>query len=118
MGTKVYINGQDGHHAHISICGKNLQNFPLLNQKSYVLETWHAASGTQVYKIYKNHDAGLTLTYFMARSNLATYVFEREKTVTKSFKGKKNAANDQINLQKIYVFAKSLIPGRGVSLYI
>ena len=39
---------QDGRHAHIHIWQKNFKNLPLQNRKSYDLETWHAASGTQV----------------------------------------------------------------------
>ena len=75
-GTKVFINGP-GHMtkmAAMPIYGKNLKNL-LQNQKSYDLETWHVASGTQalqsLYKII-NDDPGLTLTYFSARSNLVT----------------------------------------------
>ena len=67
-GTKVYINGL-GHMtkmAAMPIYGKNLKKLLLQNQKSYDLETWHVASG------YINDDPGLTLTYFMARSNFVT----------------------------------------------
>ena len=52
-GTKVYINGP-GHMtkmAPMPIYGKNLKNLLLQNQKSYDLETWHVASGTQVLQI-------------------------------------------------------------------
>ena len=48
-GTKVYINGP-GHMTKIAgmpIYGKNLKKILLQNQKSYDLETWHVASGTQ-----------------------------------------------------------------------
>ena len=46
---KVYINGP-GHKTKMAatpiyIYGKNFKN--LQNRKSYDLETWHAASGTQ-----------------------------------------------------------------------
>ena len=41
--------------------------------------------GPKVYKVYINDDPGMTLTYFTPRSNLATYAFEWENTVTKSF---------------------------------
>ena len=61
----VYINGP-GHMtkmAPMPIYGKNLQN-----PKSYDLETWHAASGTQaLQKVCINGDPGFTLTYFTAR---------------------------------------------------
>ena len=33
----------------------------------------------ELYKVCINSDPGLTLTYFMARSNLVAYVFEWEK---------------------------------------
>ena len=32
--------------------------------------------GLKLYKVYINDDPGLTLTYFMARSNLVSYTFE------------------------------------------
>ena len=55
-GTKVYINGP-GHMtkmADMPIYGKNLKNLLLQNQKSYDLETWHVASGTQALQsLYK-----------------------------------------------------------------
>ena len=47
-------------------------------KKSLYLEpepTWYAAWGTLEY-LYINHDLGLTLAYFMAWSNLATWAFE------------------------------------------
>ena len=54
-GTKVYINGP-GHMtkmAAMPIYGKNLKNL-LQNQKSYDLETWHVALGTQALQsLYK-----------------------------------------------------------------
>ena len=37
------------------------------HQKSYDLETCHAASGPKLYKVYRNDDT---------RSNLVAYVFE------------------------------------------
>ena len=42
--------------------------------------------GLMLYKVI-NDDPGLTLTYFMARSNLVAYEIEFGK-LTKSFKGK------------------------------
>ena len=32
--------------------------------------------GLKLYKVYKNDDLGLTLTYFTARSNWVFYTFE------------------------------------------
>ena len=54
-GTKVYINGP-GHMTKMAttpIYGKTFKTL-LQNQKSYDLETWHAASGTQALRnLYK-----------------------------------------------------------------
>ena len=54
-GTKVDIKGP-GHMtkmATMPIYGKNIKNL-LQNQKSYDLETWHVASGTQALQsLYK-----------------------------------------------------------------
>ena len=33
----------------------------------------------ELYKVYINHDPGMTLTYFMARSTLVAYAFEWRK---------------------------------------
>ena len=37
------------------------------------------------YKVYSNDDLGLTLTYFMARSNFFPYAFVWEKGKTTDF---------------------------------
>ena len=37
------------------------------------------------YQVYSNDDTVLTLTYFMARSNLAPYAFVWEKSKTMDF---------------------------------
>ena len=37
------------------------------------------------YQVYSNDDPGLTLTYFMARSNLVPYAFVWEKGKTMDF---------------------------------
>ena len=39
----------------------------------------------EYYHICSNDDPGLTLTYFMARSNLVPYGFVREKSKTRDF---------------------------------
>ena len=64
---------------------KTFKNLLLQNQKSYDLETWHVALGTQVLQNYINEDPGLTLTYFTARSNLVLYAFVWEKGKTMDF---------------------------------
>ena len=55
-GTKVYINGL-GHMTKMGAMPfmvKTFKNLLLHNQKSYALETWHAAFGTQALQsLYK-----------------------------------------------------------------
>ena len=61
----------------IYMYGKTFKNLLLQNQKSYDLETWHVTLGTRaLQRLYINDDPGLTLTYFMARSNWVTCTFE------------------------------------------
>ena len=57
----------------------------LQNQKSYDLETWRVALGTQVYI---NDDPGLTLTYFTTRLNLAASALECETLLQSYLMGK------------------------------
>ena len=74
---KIYINelGHMTNMAAMPIYGKNLKNLLLQNQWTDDLEIWCVALCTQVlprlFKCSNNHP-GLTLTYFMPRSNLVT----------------------------------------------
>ena len=52
--------------------------------------------GLKLYKVYINDDPGLTLTYFMPRSNWVAYTFEWGKLL-QSFNGGKFAAKDYID---------------------
>ena len=69
-GTKVYINGP-GHMtkmAAMPIYGKTLKNLLLQNQKSYDLETWHVASGTQALQsLYKQVAQRATIAHLRTR---------------------------------------------------
>ena len=66
---------------------KTFKNLLLQNQKSYDLETWHVALGTQalqsLYKWWPWVES--TLTNFTARSNLVPYAFVWEKGKTMDF---------------------------------
>ena len=64
---------------------KILKNLLLRNQKANDLKICYAASGAQVLPSLFNVDPGLTLTYFMARSNLIPYAFIWEKGKTMDF---------------------------------
>ena len=71
--------------AAMPICGKNLKNLLLWNQKADDLESCYAASGAQVLQVYSNDDLRLTLIYFTARSNLVPYAFVWEKDKPMAF---------------------------------
>ena len=64
---KVYINGQ-GHMTKMAPMAINSKDL----QKSFSPEpeTWHEASGKRALQSLNklNHDPGMTLTYFTARS--------------------------------------------------
>ena len=79
----VYSNGpfHMTNMATVPMCGKNHKNL----QKADDLESWYAASGTQVLPNYSEDDPWLTLTYFTAMSNLVPYSFVREKGKTMDF---------------------------------
>ena len=56
---------------------KTFKNLFLQNLKSYDLETWHVALGTQALQnLNMDDDPGFTFAYFTARSNGTAYTFE------------------------------------------
>ena len=56
--------------AAMAINSKHFKNLFLQNQKAYDFETWQETSHQEeeLYKVYINHDPGMTLIYFKARS--------------------------------------------------
>ena len=68
VGTKVYINGPDHMTKMAAMAINRKKNIFLQNNKVYDFETWHEAQGKELYIVYINHDPGMTLTYFTARS--------------------------------------------------
>ena len=58
--------------ADMPIYGKTLQNLLLWNRRADFHETWYIASGSLPIIVCSNDDPEVTLTYFTARSNLAT----------------------------------------------
>ena len=52
--------------------------------------------GIERYKVYINHDPGMTLTYFTARSTYVAHAFEWEKNRKMSCNGRKLARNEQM----------------------
>ena len=77
--------------------------------------------GLKLYKVYINSDAGLTLTYFTARSNLVPYAFVWEKGKTMDFSETiviydlKLATDDRSD--KTFLLTSKLFPGGGRVLY-
>ena len=68
------------------IYGKNLKkNLLLWNQKADDLESLYANGVLKFYQVYSNDDPELTLTYFMAMSNLVLYAFVWEKVKRMDF---------------------------------
>ena len=78
----------------------------LQNQRANDLGAWYAASGHGPNKVCSKDDIGLTLTFFMASSNLIPYAFiwknihSFRKNVRKSFNGR--------NLQQMTRVTKGL----------
>ena len=79
-GTKLYSNNS-GHMTKMAAMPIYTKNLLLRNQKFNYLDIGYAASGAQVLPSCSNDDPGLTLTYFMARSNLVPYAFVWGKKV-------------------------------------
>ena len=69
-GKKVDINDQ-GHMtkmASMAMNRKTFKNLLLQNQKASDFETCVKHQAMELYKFYINHDHGMTLTFFTARS--------------------------------------------------
>ena len=76
-GTKVCSNGP-GHMTNMAarpVFDKNLEKFPVWNQKAMSLKVDMQHRVLEYYQACSNDDPGLTLTYFTARSNLFLYAF-------------------------------------------
>ena len=66
---KVYINGQ-GHMtkmAAMAINSKKTLKIFSRTRRPMILKLGMKHQGEELYKVYINHDLGMTLTYFMAR---------------------------------------------------
>ena len=70
-GMKVYINGQ-GHMTKMAAMAinskKRLKIFFFRTRKPMILKLGVKHLVKELYKVYINHDPGMTLTYFTARS--------------------------------------------------
>ena len=65
--------------------------------------------GLKLYKVCINDDPGLTLTYFMARSNLVAYTFEKGKVLQSHLMGK--TCSKGLNWLTYCVYEKKFTPG-------
>ena len=67
---KVCINGQ-GHMTKMTTMAinrnKTLKIFLSRTRRPMILKVGMKHQGEELYKVYINHDLGMTLTYFMAR---------------------------------------------------
>ena len=71
-GKKVYINGQ-GHMIKMAAMAinrkkKTLKIFFSRTRRPLILKLSMKHQGKELYKVYINHDPGMTLTYVTARS--------------------------------------------------
>ena len=69
------------------IYGKTFKNLLLQNRKSYDIETWNAASGTQVLQNLNKWWPWVDLDLFYGKGKLSPLYVWMGKTVTKSFNG-------------------------------
>ena len=76
---------------------KTFKNLLLQNQKSYDLETWHVAFGTQALQSLYKWWPWVDLDLFYGKVKLGHLYVWMGKTVTKSFNGGKLAAKDYID---------------------
>ena len=64
---KVCINGQS-HMTKIAVEKKTLKIFFYRTRRPMILKLGMKQQAMELYKVCINHDPGMTLTYFMARS--------------------------------------------------
>ena len=76
---------------------KTFKNLLLQNQKSYGLETWHVALGTQALQSLYKWWPWVDLDLFYGKVKLGRLYVWMGKTVIKSFNGEKLAAKDYID---------------------
>ena len=76
---------------------KTFKNLLLQNQKSYDLETWHVALGTQALQNLYKWWPWVDLDLFYGKVKLGHLYVWMGKTVIKSFNGGKLAAKDYID---------------------
>ena len=64
---KVYINGQGHMTKMAAMAKKRLKIFFFRTRRPVILKLGMKHLGMELYKVYINHDPGMTLTYFTAR---------------------------------------------------
>ena len=88
---KVCINSH-GHMtkmATMAVNNKNLKkNFFFRTRRHMILKLGMKHQGMEVYKSCINHDPGMILTYFTARSTYVAHALERGKLLKCHLKGK------------------------------
>ena len=121
-GGKIVCSNGPGHMTKMAarlIYGKNLKKiFFSRSKRPMTLKLGLQHPVLKYYQINSNDDPGLTLTYFMARSNLVPYAFVWEKGKTMDFSenivvfdikvGRCSQPNKYMKLYE-YQWSKSLI---------
>ena len=106
------INGQDHMTklATMAINRKYLKIFFSRTRRPMAFETWHEASenGALQYKVCINHDPGMTLTYFTARSIYVGPSCDGDKLLEFHLNGK--TCSNLTNGLNIYDFEKEIAP--------
>ena len=90
---------------------KTLKNLLLRNHKADDPELGMQHQVLEHYQVCSNDDPGLTLTYFMARSNLDHYAFVWEKGKTMDFSETIVIYDLKLATQEVSVDIKTLSPG-------
>ena len=83
---KVCINSH-GHMTKMATMAINNKIFFRI-RRPMILKLGMKHQGMEVYKIYINHDPGMTLTIFMARSTQVAHAFEWGRLLKCHLKGK------------------------------
>ena len=84
-GTKVCINGP-GHMTKMAAMPIYGKTFKIIqNQKSYDLETWHAASGTQALQSLHNWSPWIDLDLFHGKVKFGNLCFSIGKSENSGF---------------------------------
>ena len=112
VGTNVYINGP-GHMTKMAAIAinskKRLKNFFYRTRKPMILKLCMKHQCKELYKVYKNHDPGMTLTFLRQGQHRSLMHLNGEKWKNVIFLHKL-AGNEQMG-RIIMFMKKKMAPG-------